>query len=170
MTLATLLIAAAVATAPPQAPMPPAPPAPPGGPHMGGPRGPHAPGPPHGGLHAKLFPPELIMQHQAEIGLSKDQRKKLVKEIKATQGQIVELQFELKAAEGVLGKLVEADRVDEGKALAQSDRVMAMEQKIKRNHLQLLIRIKNILTPTQRKQLDQLRPRPRHRGPGKPHR
>ena len=52
---------------------------------------------------------------------------------------------------------MEAMRVDEAAALAQADRVMALEREMKRSQLQLLIRIKNALTQQQQDQLRELR-------------
>ena len=47
---------------------------------------------------SKLFPPELIMTHQAEIGLEDRQREAILKELEKAQAQFPRLQWQLQAA------------------------------------------------------------------------
>ena len=105
----------------------------------------------------KLFPPELIMEHQAEIGLDDRQREAILKEIERAQSQFPRLQWQLQAASQQLVKLLDAPQVDEAKALAQASEVMKLETEIKKTHLALLIRIRNVLTEAQRAKLQTLR-------------
>jgi len=155
--LLVLLLLSASAAA--EAPKPKGPP--PGGPPGGGPP-PMPGGPPMPGAHddpiaGNLYPPELIMSHQDDIGLDDKQREAILSQIETAQGQMVRLQWQLQAQVKALSKLLGAQRVDEAKALAQVDKVMALEQKLKRTHLGLLIRIKNLLTDVQRSRLSSLR-------------
>jgi len=99
----------------------------------------------------------MVMRFSEDIGLTAAQRKTMLKEIKRTQATATDLQFTMHAEAGKLSKLVAADKVDEKKALAQSDKVMQMERKVKRKHLRLLIRIKNLLTAEQRATLDKVK-------------
>lgn len=105
----------------------------------------------------RLFPPELIMGHQQEIGLDDKQRAAIVKEIQATQTQLTEVQWQMQGAAEQLVKLLDVPRIDEAKALAQADRVMDLERQVKRAHLGLLVRIRNLLTDAQRARLAELR-------------
>jgi Spy/CpxP family protein refolding chaperone len=109
-------------------------------------------------IRDRLFPPELIMQHQAELGIDERQRGALMKEVAAFQSQIVDVQWRMTSAAEELARLLDAPRVDEARALAQADKVMALERDVKRSHLALLIRIRNLLTDAQRAQLARLRP------------
>lgn len=120
--------------------------------------GPHSP-PPQAAdpIASKLFPPELIMTHQAEIGLEDRQREAILKELEKAQAQFPRLQWQLQAASEQLSKLLDAPQVDEAKALAQAGEVMKLETEIKRAHLGLLIRIRNTLSDTQRSKLQALR-------------
>ncbi|HJZ85583.1 MAG TPA: hypothetical protein VKN99_10450 [Polyangia bacterium] len=118
-----------------------------------GPPGP----PPDDPIGSKLFPPELIMQNQQELGVDDKQRAAILKEVEKAQSQILQLQWQLQAAVEQLGKLLDPPRVDESKALAQADKVMGLEREVKRAHLGLLIRIKNLLTDAQRAKLAQIR-------------
>jgi Spy/CpxP family protein refolding chaperone len=108
-------------------------------------------------LGSKLFPPELIMTHQAEIALEDKQREAIVKELERAQAQFPRLQWQLQAATEQLVKLLDAPQIDEAKALAQAGEVMKLETEIKRAHLGLLIRIRNTLSEAQRAKLQALR-------------
>jgi Spy/CpxP family protein refolding chaperone len=115
-------------------------------------------------IAARLYPPELIMGHQQELGIDGKQREAIVKEVQALQNKVVDIQWQMQAAVEELGKLLEPERVDEQKALAQADRVMAFEREVKRAHLTMLIRIRNVLTDVQRAKLAALRARPQPEG------
>jgi Spy/CpxP family protein refolding chaperone len=108
-------------------------------------------------IRDRLFPPELIMQHQAELGIDDRQREALTKELAAFQSRIVDLQWKLSSAAEDLARLLDAPRIDEARALAQADKVMALEHDVKKSHLGLLIRLRNLLTDSQRAQLGKLR-------------
>ena len=108
-------------------------------------------------IGSKLFPPELIMEHQAEIGLDDRQREAILKEIERGPLQFPRLQGQLQAASQQLVKILDGPQVDEAKALAQASEVMKLETEIKKAHLTLLIRIRNVLTEAQRAKLQALR-------------
>ncbi len=110
-------------------------------------------------LSGKLFAPELVMRHQEDIGLSEDQKSKLVHAIQELQSDLVPLQFEMGEAAGRLRDALAGPRVDEERAGELADRLMDLETRIKRRHLTLMIRIKNVLTPDQQKRLRELRER-----------
>jgi Spy/CpxP family protein refolding chaperone len=120
--------------------------------------GPPTPPPPAADpIGSKLFPPELIMTHQAEIGLEDKQRESILKELEKAQAQFPRLQWQLQAASQQLSKLLDESPVNEAKALAQAAEVMKLETEIKRAHLGLLIRIRNALSDAQRSKLQALR-------------
>lgn len=130
---------------------------------------PHPSHPPHppdpfGGdaIGAKLFPPELIMKHQQELGIDERQRDAIVKEIERAHSQLFPAQWQMSAAAEQLSKALEAPKLDEGKVLAEADKVMALERDIKRAHLALLIRIRNVLTDAQRAKATELRAKHEH--------
>ncbi|MGZ5957554.1 MAG: Spy/CpxP family protein refolding chaperone [Myxococcaceae bacterium] len=108
-------------------------------------------------IASKLFPPELVMANQAELGLDDRQRDAILKELERAQSQFPRLQWQLQAAAQQLAKLLDAPQVDEAKALAQASELMKLETEIKKTHLTLLIRIRNVLTEAQRTKLQALR-------------
>jgi Spy/CpxP family protein refolding chaperone len=113
--------------------------------------------PPPDTIHDKLFPPELIMAHQKDLGVDDKQRDAIIKDVEKTQKDVMEMSWKMSAAAEELGKLLEPGKVDEAKALAAADRVMNLERDIKKAHLSLLVRIKNGLTDAQRAKLVELR-------------
>ncbi len=105
-----------------------------------------------------VFPPSLIMRHETEIGLTDAQRDAITKQMEDAQKSLVSLQWDVEQESQKLGKLLEPPHIDDAAALAQLDQVMKAEERLKKTHLTLLIRIKNILTPAQQEKLRQLRP------------
>ena len=151
--LATLGLAAGLVSAQQPQPQPQQPGAP------APPRTPHDP-------MLELFPPELIMQHQRELGLTDEQKAFMRGEINRTSTRFNELQWQLQDAMEALHDTMKANVVDEQQALAQLNRVLDGEREIKTLHMQLAIHIKNKLTPEQQ---EKLRAMPElHRGPGGP--
>jgi Spy/CpxP family protein refolding chaperone len=118
---------------------------------------PHPKRPGEDPIAARLIPPELIMGHQSELGLDDKQRSAMVKEIERTQAQVLPLQWQMQSAAEALAKLLDEPRVDEARVLAQADKVMELERQVKRAHLGLLVRIRNLLSDGQRAKLQELR-------------
>lgn len=110
-----------------------------------------------------LFPPELVMQHQRDIGLTDAQRQHITELIQETQSQMVQLQWEMADAKQALNEHVGSERVDEAGALTAADHLMKIENRIKHEHLKLLIGIKNVLDPEQQQQLRALRGKMSHK-------
>ena len=106
-----------------------------------------------------VFAPDLVMRHQTEIGLGGAQKQALVDEMQRTQSDLVPLQVEMSEAAESLRRYLDGPRVDEAAALAEAERVMRLESEIKRRHLTMLIRIKNLLTEEQQTELRLLRRR-----------
>ena len=107
-----------------------------------------------------FIPPELIMQHQQEIGLSPDQRSFIHAELQKAQARFSELQWQLSSELETMASLVKQDRVDEAQTLAQLDKVLNLEREIKRTHVTLIIRIKNKLSAEQQARLQELKRKP----------
>ena len=108
-------------------------------------------------IGSRLYPPELIMKHQQELGIDDKQREAIMKEVASAQAQAMRLQWQLAELVETLTRLLDAAPVDEAKAVAQAERVMNLERDVKKTHLVLLIRLKNLLTDAQRAKLVALR-------------
>jgi len=107
-----------------------------------------------------LFPPELIMQRQQEIGLTDAQRDRIRADIQKAQTTAGDVQWQLAGQSEKIARLLAAPQIDEAATLAQADSVLALERQIKRAQLALLVRIHNTLTEPQRARLQQLRGSP----------
>jgi Spy/CpxP family protein refolding chaperone len=104
-----------------------------------------------------LFPPELIMQHARAIRLSDDQRATITRQIEQLQSRVVRMQWQLTEQVQALRETLARPRVDQDRAIDQLNRVLDTEKDIKKAHLEMLIRIKNVLRPEQQNELARLR-------------
>jgi Spy/CpxP family protein refolding chaperone len=106
-----------------------------------------------------LFAPDLVFKHREDIGLDDTQSKALKDLVHKAQSQFLDLQWDMQAESGKLSQLLHAPRIDEAAALAEVDKVLAMESAVKKAQLSLLVKIKNLLTPAQQQKLIELRSR-----------
>jgi len=106
-----------------------------------------------------LFTAEEIMLHGRTIGLTDEQRHAITRLIQDFQGRAVGLQWRLLDETESMRALLAQPRVDLDRALDRFKRVLDTEMEIKRVHLELLIRIKNVLTREQQERLVRLRAR-----------
>ncbi|MGH9928980.1 MAG: periplasmic heavy metal sensor [Pyrinomonadaceae bacterium] len=116
-------------------------------------------------LGEAVFPPELVMQHQREIGLTDEQKAFMRGEIQRVTVRFNELQWQLQDAMEALGSTMKEGAVNEQQALAQLDKVLDAEREIKHLHIGLAIRIKNKLTLEQQAKLQGFK-RMQGQGPG----
>ncbi len=100
-----------------------------------------------------MFPPELVMGHQREIGLTDEQKTYLRGEIQRVTLRFTELQWQLQDAMEGLASVMKESSVNEQQALSQLDKILDTEREIKHLHIGLAIRIKNKLTPEQQSRL-----------------
>jgi Spy/CpxP family protein refolding chaperone len=121
------------------------------------------PPPPRDPIGDVIFPPELVMQHQRELGLTDEQKTFMRGEINRTTTRFNELQWQLQDAMEALHETMKANSVNEQLALSQLDKILDSEREVKRAHMELAIRIKNKLTPEQQAKLQLMK---RDRGPG----
>ena len=108
-------------------------------------------------LCGTLFPPELIMQHRRAIDLTDEQRDAISQMIGDLQGRVVRLQWELLDQMQLLAETTSAPRVDLDRSLDQMDTVLETEKEIKQAHLEMLVRIKNLLSREQQQTLEEFR-------------
>jgi Spy/CpxP family protein refolding chaperone len=103
-----------------------------------------------------FFPPELVMQHQSEIGLQDAQRSALSSAIQQAQAKFMDVQWKLSAEGEKMRRLLQGTQVDEAQVLEEVDRILALEREIKRTQISLMVRIKNTLTAEQQAKLSKL--------------
>jgi len=110
-----------------------------------------------------LFQPELIMEYSNQLNLSEQQQDLLKNELKNAQASIFDLKWQLNEESKNLKGILQVTPIDEDQMLAQSDKVMQLEQQIKRVHLTLLARLKNMLSERQIQRLSELRRKAREK-------
>ena len=106
-----------------------------------------------------LYPPELVMEHQIELGLGDAERQALRQAVQQAQVKFTDLQWRLSAETERLDAIVREPVLREAQVLEQVDRVLALERDLKRTKIALLVRIKNMLTPEQQAKLAGMRVR-----------
>ena len=121
---------------------------------------PRPPQPPMDPLGDVMFPPDLIMGHARELGLTDEQKAFMRGEIQKTTTRFLELQWQLQDAMESLHQTMKSNAVDEPQALAQLDKVLDTERQVKRLHFSLGIRLKNQLTAEQQGKLRGMRMTP----------
>jgi Spy/CpxP family protein refolding chaperone len=151
--LATLVWTIAGATTALSQPMGPCGPGPGGAPHAGGP-------PCRDPIGENLFPPDVIMAHASEIGLTNVQRTSIESDMRSADQSFRSLQPQMQSATDGLARQLRASRVDQAQVMAQLDKVLGIERSIKHAQLGLMIQIKNVLTADQQAHLRRLMPPP----------
>ena len=108
-------------------------------------------------LFATLFQPELIMQHRRAIGLTDEQRDAISQLIGNLQGRVIRLQWDLLDEIQQLAEITSGTRIDLDRSLDQIGNVLDTESEIKQAHLEMLVRVKNLLSADQQATLERLR-------------
>ena len=111
---------------------------------------------PHDPIAGNLFPPELVMQHRRELGLTDEQKAAIRDEALKASTRFTELQWQMQDEMETMATLMKNAPVDEQRALAQLDKILNIEREVKRTQLGLSIRIKNKLTAEQQMKLQEL--------------
>ena len=154
--------------------------------------GPGGPGGPHGEMHMRhpsptegpggdplaplmMFSPEMLLNHADELGITAEQKTAIRNEVKNSQPKFTDLQFQLQDQMQGFHKLLLADKTDEKGAMAALDQILDTERQIKRLHVGMMIRIKNLLSKEQIDKFHQMHRdmpmksrRPEGGGPGGP--
>lgn len=100
-------------------------------------------------IKGKLFPPELIMRHQAKLNLTDKQRTTIKNELKSFQSRLAEVQWDMLEASTGLDTAIDEVPVNREAVLQQIERVLQGENRVKMLHLEMLIAIKNVLSSEQ---------------------
>ncbi len=103
-----------------------------------------------------LFAPDKVLGHAQEIGLDEAQRKTIRNEVQKAQTKFLDLQFDLQGETEKMVALLQEKPADEARVLAQVDRILALEKEIKKAHISLLIRIKNLLNTNQQAKMTEI--------------
>ena len=108
---------------------------------------------PHSLMSGQLITPSAIMHNQERLNLSRKQSEAIKKEMRKFQSEIVDVQWDMNAATAALRKALSKEQLDTEDALKKVDAVLSAENKLKKMHLSMLIRIRNVLSTEQVKML-----------------
>src|SRR5947209_5164870 len=93
------------------------------------------PQPPNDPVSDSLFPPELIMQNQAALNLTEDQKNFFKTEMRQAQVRFTEMQWHLQDEAEKMAALLKQEPINEEAALAQAEKLLSAERDIKRTQL-----------------------------------
>lgn len=100
-------------------------------------------------MRGRLFAPELILQHRAELKLTDAQRDALRREMIGVQAKASEIDFEMLDLSSEVTSLLDRHPIDSKPVMGQVEKMLAAENRKKLLYLEMLIRIKNLLTADQ---------------------
>lgn len=97
----------------------------------------------------KLFPPNVILEHQAQLDLSKQQFTDIRAAVVAVQTNIAEHEWDLR--EAYQNIMLELDRspIEEKRVLELVNAALLAENAVKKEQVAMLIKLKNLLNAEQ---------------------
>jgi hypothetical protein len=97
----------------------------------------------------KLFAPNVILEHQAELSLNKQQFTEIKKAVVDVQSNVAGYEWDLR--EAYLQIMAELDKspIDEEQVLEHVASALAAENEVKKLQVTMLIKLKNLLTDDQ---------------------
>jgi hypothetical protein len=100
-------------------------------------------------FQGKLFPPNVILKHQAELNLSKQQFTAIKAAVVEVQANVAEHEWDVR--EAYQGMMVELDRspIDTEQVLEHVSVALKAENEVKKQQVTMLITLKNLLTDEQ---------------------
>jgi hypothetical protein len=108
-----------------------------------------AAGPKDDVFKGKLFPPNVILENQEELGLSKDQFTKIRAAVVEVQGNVAEYEWDMREAYVKLMAELDQSPVDEDRVLEHANTALLAENQVKKQQMRMLVRLKNLLTQEQ---------------------
>lgn len=117
------------------------------GPGPGGRAG--MPGPGNDAMGRFFFSPRQVLDAAELIALQPEQRQAVEALMEEAETRFREQRYQLGNEMTRIGSLAVDQPIDETAILAQLDRVLDLENAIKREQLLMLVRVKNLLTPEQ---------------------
>ena len=97
----------------------------------------------------KLFAPNVILENQEELGLTKHQFTEIRATVVEVQGNVAEFEWDMR--EAYLKLMAELDKspVSEDRVLEHAEVALLAENQVKKHHMAMLVRLKNLLTAEQ---------------------
>ena len=97
----------------------------------------------------KLFPPNIILENQAELELSKDQFTAIKKAVVEVQANVAEHEWDVREAYLNMLQALDEVPINEDQVLALVSDALLAENEVKKEQMMMLIRLRNLLTAEQ---------------------
>ncbi len=97
----------------------------------------------------KLFAPKVILEHQDELGLSKEQFTAIRAAVVEVQASVAGHEWDLREAYMQTLASLDETPVDEDKVLQSVEAALLAENEVKKLQVRMLIRLRNLLTDKQ---------------------
>ena len=115
-----------------------------------------AAGPKDDVFKGKLFPPNVILEHQAELRLSKAQFTAIREAVVEVQAGVAAHEWDMREAYQALMLELDKTPIDEGRVIAHAEVALQAENRVKKKQMAMLVRLKNLLTEEQVSYLESL--------------
>ena len=102
----------------------------------------------------KLFPPNVVLEHQDALGLTKEQFTAIRTAVVEVQSNVAEHEWDLRMAYQEVLRELDNSPIDDDKVLEFVDAALKAENKVKKLQVAMLIELRNLLTD---EQMDYLR-------------
>ena len=116
-----------------------------------------AAGPKEDPFKGKLFAPNLILENQADLNLSKQQFTEIKAAVVEVQANVAEHEWDLREAyQAVLAEL-DKSPIDEKQVIELVNAALLAENEVKKKQVAMLIKLKNLLNDEQIAYLESIR-------------
>ncbi|MGF1671519.1 MAG: Spy/CpxP family protein refolding chaperone, partial [Balneolaceae bacterium] len=100
-----------------------------------------------------FYSPQLIMRNQNEINLTETQRKTIQNLTNELHAAHTKVRWDLQNEMEILQNLLKSETVNLEEASSQLDKILALENNLKRTQFEMMVKIKNELTAEQQEAL-----------------
>ena len=108
-----------------------------------------AAGPKEDVFKGKLFAPNVILENQDELKLSKQQLENIRVAVVEVQGSVAEHEWDVREAYQELMAELDKSPIDEDRVLEFASAALLAENEVKKKQMRMLIRLRNVLTEEQ---------------------
>lgn len=108
-------------------------------------------------FEGKLFPPNIILEHRADLDLTREQFTAIKAAVVEVQANIAGYEWDMREAQQNIMAELEQSPIDEKRVLEHVSAVLAAENQVKKQQMTMLIRLRNLLTADQVAYLESLR-------------
>ena len=105
----------------------------------------------------KLFPPNIILQHQDRLALSKEQFTAIKAAVLEVQANVAEHEWDVREAYQNIMAELDKTPIDEQQVLEYVGAALRAENEVKKLQVAMLVRLKNLLTDEQIAHLESVR-------------